>query len=212
MKKISNMIEDYKDFHSSLTPEVKEHLSRLPEGQSPEVLMITCSDSRIEPAMVLGSAPGDVFTIRNAGNIVTAESKADLGTIQFAVDILKVKHIVICGHTDCGAVKGILALDSLKEKRYLSDWLSACQCKVDLDPECEMDANLKNHVLNQVYNLSQLDFIKDKLASSELEIHGWLIDLGDYKIQEFDSTNSAWQDLGSKVNSCSEADMAGSAA
>ena len=211
MKKLADMINEYKGFHSSLTPEVKEHLSKLPEGQSPEVLMITCSDSRIEPAMVLGSAPGDVFTIRNAGNIISEESKADLGTVQFAVDVLKVKHIVICGHTDCGAVKGILALESLKEKKYLSQWLSACQCQVDLDSECSMDVNLKSHVLNQVHNLSQLSFIKDKLANSELEIHGWLIDLGDYKIQEFDSENSSWAELGSRAKSCSES-MSGSRA
>ena len=106
-------------FQNDVYPKKKELFEKLSKGQSPEALFITCSDSRIETAMITQTDPGELFICRNAGNIVPPHTTATGGmtaSIEFAVAALQVPHIVICGHTECGAMKGamnIAGLDAL---------------------------------------------------------------------------------------------------
>ena len=105
---MASFIEGVFRFQRDVFPEKKELFEKLSKGQSPEALFITCSDSRIEVAMLTQSNPGDLFICRNAGNIVpphTTYTGSMTASIEFAVSVLKVPHIVVCGHTDCGAMK-----------------------------------------------------------------------------------------------------------
>ena len=104
------------EFQNTVYPEKKELFEKLSQGQSPEALFITCSDSRIETAMITQTDPGELFICRNAGNIVpphTTHTGGMTASIEFAVAALKVPHIVICGHTECGAMKGAMNPEGL---------------------------------------------------------------------------------------------------
>lgn len=195
MKNIEDLKGRYSTFHSKTSSSVHEQLQKLPEGQSPKFLLITCSDSRIEPGFLFHSNPGEVFTIRNAGNIVPTENSGELGTIQFAVDVLKVQHIIVCGHTDCGAVKGMLNPDSVKGLDCLESWLCSCSKKHDLDSNISLTENIKTHVLNQEKSLMSLDFVKEKVESGALSIMSCILDLSNYKIDAYSREKDCWVDL-----------------
>ena len=109
----------------------KEHqklFATLAKGQEPEILFITCSDSRIDPCLITQTRPGDLFIARNAGNLVPphyAQATTDMdASIEFAMEVLQCRHIVICGHTDCGAMKGALKPEAVKHLHHVSNWLS----------------------------------------------------------------------------------------
>ena len=106
---MQKIINGYLQFKESGFKERKDLFEKLSNSQSPEVLFITCSDSRIDPNLITQTEPGELFVIRNAGNIVPPHTVASDGTvasIEFAVVALGVKHIVVCGHSNCGAMKG----------------------------------------------------------------------------------------------------------
>ena len=115
-------------FQKSLFQEKKALFSQLAKGQNPEVLFITCSDSRIDPNLITQTQPGDLFIARNAGNFVPphfAQMTTDMdASIEFALKVLKVRHVVICGHTDCGAMKGAMNPDSVKHLPHVHNWIS----------------------------------------------------------------------------------------
>src|SRR3989338_7292856 len=104
----------------------QELFERLAKGQAPETLFITCSDSRINPNLLTQTQPGELFIIRNAGNIVPAHGSGVSGegaTIEYAVAALGVKDIIICGHSHCGAMAGLLAPESLADLPQMRNWL-----------------------------------------------------------------------------------------
>ena len=195
MDSLSKVISNHEEFLSE-TPDGK--YSELDNGQSPEILFITCSDSRVCPSIYTKTEPGDLFVIRNAGNIVPskdAEAKADLGTIQFAVDVLGVKDIVVCGHTDCGAVKGLLAPDSVESLQQLKEWLCACPSTEGLNSEKSLLENVQTHALNQLESLKTLEFVQEKLAAGQLRLHAWVLDLGKQRLSTCDLETGEWQSL-----------------
>src|SRR6202451_3331483 len=105
---MKRLIEGHKKFLAEVFPARKSHFHLLSEGQAPESLFITCSDSRVLPDLILGTEPGDLFISRCIGNVVPVTSSHDVdgvtATIEYAVEVLKVKHTIICGHSDCGAL------------------------------------------------------------------------------------------------------------
>ncbi len=107
----------------------KSLFKKLANKQEPETLFITCSDSRIDPNLITQTDPGELFICRNAGNIVPPHSLVTGGitaSIEFAVMVLGVKHIIVCGHTDCGAMKGAMNPESVATLPHVSNWLSNC--------------------------------------------------------------------------------------
>ena len=123
---MEKLISGIARFRNSSFEERKKLFSELATGQSPEVLFITCSDSRIDPNLVTQTEPGDLFIIRNAGNIVPPHMRTAGGvtaSIEFAVAALGVTHIVVCGHSDCGAMKGALNPGALTDLPHVQDWL-----------------------------------------------------------------------------------------
>lgn len=185
MAKISNLIEGYRRFYKSYfvhQPEVYKEL--LENGQAPKTLVIACSDSRVDPAIILDTKPGDIFVIRNVANLVPpyeAEHGAHHGisaAIEFAVVHLKVENILIMGHTDCG---GINALMNPKPHRhdFMDDWLDiAAEAKKRALDEttnsshvCEACA--KEAIRISLENLSCFPFVKERLEKGELELQGW---------------------------------------
>lgn len=162
---------------------------RLAKGQSPEALFITCSDSRISPTLITQTQPGDLFILRNAGNIVPphrASNGGEAATIEYAVLALGVKDIIVCGHSHCGAMKGLLHPEDLKDLPAVASWLSHAETTrliikenyPDLSDKARLTTAIEENVLVQLENLRTHPAVAARLAKGELHLHGWV-----YKIE-----------------------------
>jgi len=166
----------------------KQHeslFSELANGQSPEVLFVTCADSRIDPNLVTQTQPGDLFICRNAGNIVpphTRQAGGVTASIEYAVAVLGVKDIVICGHTDCGAMKGAMNLDAVAELPHVRDWLEHSRAAVEVaratpgksSPHEELIRVTEENVLLQLQHLRTHPAVAAKIRNGEIGLHGWV--------------------------------------
>ncbi len=176
----------------------KELFDRLSHGQNPDALFITCSDSRINPNLITMTNPGDLFILRNAGNIVPAHSLQSGGegaTIEFALVALGVKDIIICGHSLCGAIKGILEPDTLDGMPSVQAWLmhAAATKRIvdenytDLSAEQRSNAAVQENVLVQIENLRTHPAVAARLARGELKLHGWIYKLETGDVFSYDA-------------------------
>jgi carbonic anhydrase len=184
-------------FQTEVYPQHKALFETLARGQSPEALFITCSDSRIETAMLTQTAPGELFICRNAGNIVpphTQQTGGMTASIEFAVAVLKVPHIVICGHTECGAMKGAMNPESLDALPHVKEWLGFSKAAVDVvahiaegksDAE-KMQVLLEQNVLLQLNHLRTHPTVAARLAAGEVTLHGWVYDIRTGDVSAFD--------------------------
>ncbi len=170
---------------------------KLAEGQSPEALFITCSDSRIDPNLLTQTEPGELFICRNAGNIVPPHSQytgAMTASIEFAVGALKVPHIIICGHSECGAMKGAMNLDSLTDFPHVKEWLSYARAAAlvtnkkggSLDDKARLDMLTRENVLLQIAHLKTHPYVAVQLATGETQIHGWTYDIRSGEVLAYD--------------------------
>jgi carbonic anhydrase len=190
-------------FQNEVFPQKKELFERLSKGQAPEALFITCSDSRIETAMITQTDPGELFICRNAGNIVpphTSQTGAMTASIEFAVAALKVPHIVICGHTECGAMKGALNPDSLASLPHVKEWLGYSKAAVDVVHELAPDADpkerekmlLEQNVILQLMHLRTHPSVAARLAKGDLKLHGWVYDIETGGVGAFDEASNSF--------------------
>ncbi len=175
-------------FQEEVYPEKQELFERLARGQSPEALFITCSDSRIETAMITQTDPGELFICRNAGNIVpphTTSTGAMTASIEFAVAALRIPHVVVCGHTECGAMKGAMNPDGLAALPHVREWLGYAKAAVDithelgadLDDDARMKMLLEQNVILQLQHLKTHPAVATALARGALRLHGWVYDI-----------------------------------
>lgn len=190
---MEQLIRGVLNFQQVLYPERKALFASLVDkGQNPDILFITCSDSRIDPNLVTGSAPGDLFICRNAGNIIPPHSNETGGmtaSIEYAVAMLGVKHIIVCGHNDCGAIKGALDLSKLNGLPHVKEWLSHSRSAMEIvrernniESDCCLDAShlneaIEENVLQQVQHLRTHPVVAAKLATDKVRIHGWVYDI-----------------------------------
>ena len=197
MKKI---VTGYVYFLSNFFNSKKVLFSKLSSGQSPEVLFITCSDSRVDPNLLTNSEPGELFVIRNAGNIVPPHTNTTCGfaaSIEFAINAIGIKHIIVCGHSDCGAMKGALDGSKTKNLPNVQKWLNHTKPAVDylkakpkFTKRVDMTELTQQNVLLQIQNLITHPCIVEKIKIGSIDIHGWVYDIGQGSIKVFDeSTN-----------------------
>ncbi len=178
-------------FRTALYPKNEAtYLHAVSEPQSPHSLFVTCADSRIDPELITQSGPGDIFVTRNVGNLVPAYGEMMGGVsavIEYAVTALKVQHVVICGHTDCGAMKGLLDPDALEKMPTVKSWLknahAALSVANSLSGEDEKPSDLmrrltEENVLLQMQHLRTHPSIAGAMAREELTISGWVYDIG----------------------------------
>ena len=178
--------------------------TRLAKGQSPDAIFITCSDSRVDPNLLTGVAPGELFVIRNAGNIVPAYNPSQGGgeaaSIEYAVTVLGVKDIIVCGHSQCGAIKGLLDPESLTDLPAVAQWLKHAERtkRILSDNYKEEDAArveniaIQENVLVQMENLRTLPSIARKLWKREVTIHGWVYKIESGRVFIYDAVHEAF--------------------
>ena len=191
-------------FQSEVFPAKKELFKELSQGQSPEALFITCSDSRIETAMITQTGPGELFLCRNAGNIVpphTGHTGGMTASIEFAVAALNVPHIVVCGHTECGAMKGAMNPAGLDSLPHVREWLGYSKAAVDVVNELGKDAEdatrmkmlLEQNVILQLAHLRTHPTVAVRLAKGDLQLHGWVYDIESGDVQAYNEDTNDFE-------------------
>ena len=183
-----NLIRGVREFQSGVFPSQRHMFTQLAQSQHPEALFITCSDSRIDPNLITNTDPGEIFVLRNIGNIVPPLGTAgdsEEAVIEYALVALGVKHIIICGHSHCGAMKGLLHPEGLGPVPAVASWLTHAEMtrKVverkhsGLQGEELLNAAVAENVVVQLENLRTLPSVSQRLAVNELQLHGWVYQL-----------------------------------
>ncbi|HBP17665.1 MAG TPA: carbonate dehydratase [Planctomycetes bacterium] len=188
---MQRLVKGVHEFQRNIFPEKEELFAQLSKGQNPQTLFITCSDSRVVPSIITKSEPGDLFELQNAGNIIPAFGAGGIGeaaTIEYAVAALKVTDIVICGHSQCGAMTGLLEPDKVAELPAVGGWLQHAEATrriikenykhLDDDFGKKLTACVEENVLVQLEHLKTHPAVAVALSKKALKLHGWV-----YKIE-----------------------------
>jgi carbonic anhydrase len=194
---MDRLIEGHKKFLAEVFPARRNQFKLLADSQAPEYLFITCSDSRIVPDLILGTGPGDLFITRNAGNVVPVTAQDVDGctaTIEYAVEVLKVRHAILCGHSDCGAMKAALhkkGLENLpKAKRWLEHVEAAFNHRQPLNTldgtHVELASLIRGNVVAQLQNLHSQPCVRRAESEGRLTVHGWYYDIMSGRIEQYD--------------------------
>jgi carbonic anhydrase len=184
-------------FRRHVYPDQAARFKDLTHGQSPEILFITCSDSRIDPSLITQSEPGELFIVRNAGNLIPPWGSGDGSTaaaIEYAVEALNVQHIVVCGHAHCGAMAALHKPESLENLPAVRRWLSLAEPAKrymqrnhpHLTGEDRLNKTIERNALIQLDNLRTHPSVAAKIAEGSLELHAWVYDIGQGEIREWD--------------------------
>ncbi|QDQ09538.1 carbonic anhydrase [Streptomyces spectabilis] len=159
--------------------EERETFGRLAAGQSPLALFITCSDSRVVPSLITGARPGDLFELRTAGNAVPPyeadrPASSESATIEYAMCVLGVADIVVCGHSHCGAVGAKARGEDLAELPAVRDWLDRqLSSELPADDGPAVAAAVQRHVREQLVRLRDYPCVSERLESGDVRLHGW---------------------------------------
>lgn len=187
---MQKLVQGIHNFQKDIFGTQRQMFERLATGQNPIALFITCSDSRINPNLITQTEPGDLFIMRNAGNLIpayaSAQSSGEAATIEFAVAALNVQDIIICGHSHCGAMKAINDPKVAEELPAVKAWLnnaeSTRRIMKDKYPHLSgaelLTATVEENVLVQLENLKTHPAVAVAIASRHLNLHGWI-----YKIE-----------------------------
>ena len=194
---MQKLIEGHRRFLAEVFPGKKSHFHLLAESQAPAWLFITCADSRVVPDLILGTEPGDLFIARSIGNVVPVAAHDVDGvtaTIEYSVEVLKVRHAIVCGHSDCGAMKAALDRTKLvnlpKARRWLDHVEAAFAHKQPPNPAdgdgAELASLIRGNVVAQLMNLRAQPPVARAVAEGRLTVHGWYYDILTGCIEEYD--------------------------
>lgn len=197
-------------FQSEIFPAQREMFERLQVGQEPLALFITCADSRVNPNLVTQTNPGEIFIERNPGNMVPPYVEFVGGVtagVEYAMLALKVPVIVVCGHTDCGVMKALLYPESVEGMPGVRHWMShgfaARNRMLNRFGECPEDEQLRHmtelNVLEQIEHLKTHPSVRSRLDSGEIEIRGWVYDIGTGAVREHNPVTGNFESLTARV-------------
>lgn len=205
---ISKVIEGYQHFSKEVYPKHRDLFDRLKDQQHPQVLFITCSDSRIDPALITQTHPGSLFVCRNIGNIVPAAPDSASGVdavLEYAILALKVRHIIVCGHSDCGAMKALRALDApgLTSMPGVKSWLRNAEPAIGMaranysNPAGDelTRALIRENVRLQLQHLRNHRAVAPAISQKTLDLHGWVYDIGDGAVSALDEASGTFRPL-----------------
>src|SRR6201995_5351746 len=195
--RMDRLIEGHKRFLNEVFPARRSQFHLLAESQAPEWLFITCSDSRIVPDLILGTGPGNLFITRNAGNVVPltgTDVDGVTATIEYAVEVLKVKHAILCGHSDCGVMKAALDRKGLEKLPKASRWLhhveAAFTHRQPLNPadgdSADLASLIRGNVVAQLPNLKLQPSVAKALGAGEISVLGLYYDILTGRIERYE--------------------------
>jgi carbonic anhydrase len=206
---MQQLIDGYARFRSSVFPQQSALFEKLAAGQQPQALFICCSDSRIVPEVVMQCEPGTLFPSRSVGNLVPPPTETSSGvaaTIEYAIRVLRIPDVIVCGHSDCGAMKGILESENIESlpavRSYLehagpsSRWLTRLlKDSNSFSFEQRLKLLTEANVIAQLHNLRNHPAVHDALNNNTVRIHGWLYEIGTGAIQQFDVEQGRFRPL-----------------
>lgn len=203
MEKYNSLLKGNRDWVEAIQNEDPEYFTKLAKGQQPEVLWIGCSDSRVPANIITNTRAGEVFVHRNIANVCNHSDMNMLSVLDYAVNVLKVKHVVVAGHYGCG---GVSAAMSNKQHGLIDNWLRHIKDVYRLhsneldrisDPDQKLNRLVELNVVEQVYNLCKTSIIQNAWKErSDLEVHGWVIDISTGLLKDLKVSNDGTQDLG----------------
>lgn len=196
------LIRGITSFRSQSTPEQRSHFARLALGQRPNALFVCCSDSRVAPNVFASTDPGDLFVVRNVGNLVPASDdygrslsdRSEAAAIEFAITTLQVRDLIICGHSECGAMHALLG--GLENVPYpnLKSWIATaqpalrrCRAGEEIDPGLSDVNRLSQlNVLEQASHFTTYPFVRDLIDAGKVSVHAWWFDIARAEVLAFD--------------------------
>ena len=196
---MKRLIQGLHQFQTNYFTEHRDLFELLSQGQHPRVLFITCSDSRIDPNLLTQAEPGEMFIIRNAGNIIppyNATNGGEGATVEYAIHALGIEEIIVCGHSHCGAMKGLLQIGKLAEEMpAVYEWLKHAEATrravkehyQEYEGEELLNMTIQENILTQLENLRTYPVIYSRLKSGQLQIHGWFYEIETGEVLEYNS-------------------------
>jgi len=202
---MQKIIDGFLKFQKEVFPQRSALFKQLAAQQSPKVLFVTCSDSRVVPELLTQQEPGDLFVIRNAGNIVPSYGPEPGGvsaTVEYAVSVLKVTDVVICGHSNCGAMAAISSCQCLDHLPAVAHWLRYSDAAKGIVAAREYptqqeraDDLVRENVIAQLANIRTHPAVALALAQGKLNLHGWVYDIENGQIQALDGQTATFVPL-----------------
>lgn len=189
-------VTGYKKFRREVFPKNAARYKALANSQTPKTLFITCADSRVMPSTITQTEPGELFQCRVVGNLIPAHGNAAGGVtsaIEYAVMVLNVEHIIVCGHSDCGAMRAFSHPEKLAELKAVQSWIEHAESAIvmaneqypHLRGEEFLRALTKENVISQLQHLRTHPCVATRLRKGTLQLHGWYYDIGEGTIEEY---------------------------
>ncbi len=209
---MDKILRGYHNFRNDIFSKQKRFFEQLAEKtQQPKALFITCSDSRIDPNLVTQTEPGDLFILRNAGNIIPPYGSANGGegaTIEYALEVLHIQHVIVCGHSHCGAMKALLEFDRTPTNRHdmpaVANWFAHAEATrrslreryADMEGEEQLNAVIEENILVQLNNLTTHPVIATRVSQGLVNLYGWRYEIETGTIFEFDQNIGHFEPMG----------------
>ncbi len=203
---MKTLVDGVKKFQSEVFAAKKDLFQRLALSQNPRALFITCSDSRIDPGLLTQTEPGELFILRNAGNIVPSYGSQIGGTtatIEYAIGILDVKNVIVCGHTDCAVMKGVLDPSLAKNLPSLKEWLLQAEAtrQIIRDNYAHLKGDellvrtIQENVRVQLAHLQTHPLIASRLRREAITLHGWVYSIPTGQVWAYDEDRDQFVSL-----------------
>jgi carbonic anhydrase len=199
---MKKLVRGILNFRKNVRPGALENFAQLALGQKPDAIMFACSDSRVAPNVFASTDPGDLFVVRNVGNIVppnlainrqsAIESVAG-AALEFSTGVFGVSNIIVCGHSECGAMRAIYEQSASKVGPNITEWLKNGESNLSASADIEFDKNLSDinklsqlNVLRQLEHLLTYPDVSTRVDAGRLRVHGWWFDIGNAEVLVFD--------------------------
>lgn len=195
---MEKLIKGLREFQSTYYSTHQDLFTQLAHGQKPRVLFITCSDSRVDPNLITNAQVGELFVIRNAGNMIPpygATNGGEGAALEYALQALDIDQIIVCGHSNCGAMKGLLKLNELEEKMPLVyEWLLQAEATRRLVKENYstitgdklLEITIAENVLTQIENLRTYPIVHSRIRQGKLTLHAWVYNIESGGVYAYD--------------------------
>jgi carbonic anhydrase len=213
---MERLIKGVHKFQNDYFTIYKELFKKLSKAQSPRILFITCCDSRIHPNLITQTEPGEIFIMRNIGNIIPpygATNGGEGACLEYAVEALDIENIIVCGHSDCGAIKGLLQVGNLAEEMPLVyDWLKNSEATrrvikenyKNYDKDALINITMQENVLTQIENIRTYPSIRAKLRQGKMHLHAWVYAIETGEVFAYDVIEAQFLPLKEKFSASTD--------
>ena len=221
MKDFEKFINGFRNFRRFYFDAENDYYASLNKGQHPKAIVIACSDSRADPALLMGCDPGDIFVVRNVANLVphaddALRRDAVLAVLEYGVHHLKVEHIIVLGHSGCGGIQALLGPASLHDESFVANWVSLAAPALERmreDVRDESPADRQRHceeaaILVSIDNLLSYPWIQERVAAHELSLHAWYFDMSRGALLAYFPDSETFEPLVAHCRQCGAPDAA----